>query len=284
MSICSPQYGALLRRSRPLTAERERMLARRWHEHEDRQALDELVVSHLPLVLKIARRYRGYGPSGDDLVAQGNIGLLKAATRFDPERGVRFAAYAATWIRAEMQEYVFRSWSMVRLANTRVVRKLFFKLRQLKRALRPDGRPAEMTSEDVSAIATLLGVPEGAVLDMDRRLAFQDVSLNAHEGPDEGIQKQDQLVDSNDDQERALIDRRELAHRRVLLARALGTLSERERNVLIERRLNEEVSTVGRLALRYGISPERISQIDAKAFQKVRKAVLQADRDAREAA
>ena len=224
------------------------------------------------LVAKIAMGYRGYGLPLADLISEGNVGMMQAIKRFDPERGFRLATYAMWWIRAAIQEYILHSWSLVKMGTTVAQKKLFFNLRKLKGRLQAieDG---DMSPENVTHIAQQLKVPEEDVVNMNRRLAAQDHSLNAplrEEGED---QFQDRLVDENDDQETVLVRSDELAHRRRLLADAMTKLSERERDILVERRLQDAPATLEDLSQRFGISRERVRQIEFRAFGKIKKSV-----------
>ncbi len=255
-----------------LEVEEEKKLAKRWLKRKDRKAGHKLVTSHLRLVAKIAMGYRGYGLPLADLISEGNVGMMQAIKRFDPERGFRLATYAMWWIRAAIQEYILHSWSLVKMGTTVAQKKLFFNLRKLKGRLQAieDG---DMSPENVTHIAQQLKVPEEDVVNMNRRLAAQDHSLNAplrEEGED---QFQDRLVDENDDQETVLVRSDELAHRRRLLADAMTKLSERERDILVERRLQDAPATLEDLSQRFGISRERVRQIEFRAFGKIKKSV-----------
>ncbi len=255
-----------------LTAEQEADLARRWHEAGDRQALDQLVGSHLRLVVKMARGYAGYGLPLGDLVSEGHVGLMRAAQKFDPGRGFRFATYARWWIRAEIQEYVLRSWSLVRMGTTAAQKKLFFNLRRLKTQMQAyeDG---DLSPETAAAIAEELDVPEADVIDMNRRLGVADQSLNVATSSDRGDEWQDRLLEESADQETVIVQRDELARRRRLLARGLTELSEREQQILVKRRLLDEPLTLQELGDAYGISRERVRQIEKRALGKLEDAV-----------
>jgi RNA polymerase sigma-32 factor len=259
-----------------LSASEELALTRRWRESKDHRALDILITRHLRLAISIAAQFSGYRLPMEDLVSQGHVGLLKAANHFDPEHGARFASYAAVWIKAEIQEYVVRSWSLVDVASTRSRKKLFFKLRKLKRELGLTAE-TEMAPEHVARIAGVLGVAEADVLDMHYRLAAPDESLNEAAGPHGEGERLERLVDAADNQETILLRKSNLDHQRRLLAHAMTELTDRERCIFAERRLKEEQPTVRSLSQRYGISPERVSQIEARAFRKIRTAVLDAD-------
>jgi RNA polymerase sigma-32 factor len=255
-----------------LTAEQERDLSRRWRQERDPEALDRLVGSHLRLVAKIARNNSGYGLPVDELISEGNIGLMQAAEKFDPDRGFRFATYAMWWIRAAMQEYVLRSWSLVKMGTTAAQKRLFFNLRKLKRRLEAiEG--GDLSPENVRWIAEELGVPEDDVVQMNRRLAGPEVSLNAPVGAEGDNERQDWLVDEDEDQETVLGEREELTWRRKLLDQAMERLDKRERHILTERRLRENPITLEGLSRQYGISRERVRQLEVRAFQKVQKAM-----------
>ena len=255
-----------------LEIEEEKKLAKRWLKRKDRNAGHKLVTSHLRLVAKIAMGYRGYGLPLADLISEGNVGMMQAIKRFDPERGFRLATYAMWWIRAAIQEYILHSWSLVKMGTTVAQKKLFFNLRKLKGRLQAieDG---DMTPENVASIAQQLKVPEKDVVNMNRRLAAQDHSLNAPLRAEGEDQFQDRLVDESDNQETTLVQTDEVAHRRRLLADAMTGLSERERDILVERRLQVTPATLEHLNQRFGISRERVRQIEFRAFGKIKKSV-----------
>jgi RNA polymerase sigma-32 factor len=265
-------YLAQIKKFPILTQEEEIQFARRWRQLGDRDAAYRLVTSHLRLVAKIAMRYRGYGLPIADIVSEGNIGLMQAVRRFDPERGVRLSTYALWWIKATIQEYVLRSWSMVKVSANNAQKKLFFKLRQAKRAISAveDG---DLRPEQVQAIAARLEVPEREVVDMDRRLRG-DVSLNSrtYDDPDadEAIER---LVDPSPAQDDKLADEHELAQRRQALRAAIQTLGPRERHIFTARRLTDTPPTLEELAAEYGVSRERVRQIEQRAFEKIRLAM-----------
>jgi RNA polymerase sigma-32 factor len=256
-----------------LTVERERELALLWHEKADRAALQQLVGSHLRLVIKIARGFAGYGLPLSDLVAEGNVGLMQAAEKFDAGRGFRFATYAMWWIRAAIQEYVLHSWSLVKMGTTAAQKKLFFNLRRLK------GRMEELEQGDlppdtVRAIAHELEVPEIEVVEMNRRLGGADTSLNALVGADADSEWIEMLPDERPSQESLLVDRNEFQERKERLGAALKTLNARERDIIVERRLKDDPSTLEELSHRYAVSRERIRQIEVRALAKLRHAML----------
>jgi RNA polymerase sigma-32 factor len=258
-----------------LSAERERELAERWRDSRDPEAARELVASHLRLVVKLARGYSGYGFPIAELVAEGNVGLTQALTKFDPERGFRFATYAMWWIKAAIQEHILHNWSLVKLGTTAAQKKLFFNLRRLKARLGETGS-GDLPPEVVASIARDLEVGEGEVVEMNRRLAMGDASLNARLSEDADSEWGDTLVDEGQDQEHEVSEASELAWRRGLLTEAMGVLTPRERHVLTERRLKDEPVTLEDLAQIYGVSRERIRQIEVRAFERVQKAMLAA--------
>ena len=255
-----------------LEPDEEFMLAKRWQEHEDAEAAARLVTSHLRLVAKIAMGYRGYGLPVGELISEGNIGMMQAVKRFDPDRGFRLATYAMWWIRAAMQEYILRSWSLVKIGTTAAQKKLFFNLRRLKGQLQAieDG---DLSAENVEKIATHLGVSETEVVSMNRRLSGGDQSLNAPVREDGDGEWIDWLVEDAPDQETRLGDEQELENRRALLAPAMKVLNDRERHILTERRLREDPATLEALSGEYDISRERVRQIEVRAFEKLQKAM-----------
>jgi RNA polymerase sigma-32 factor len=267
------QYCTETRRFPMLEADEELLLARRWREHGDRDAAERLVSSHLRLVVKLASGYTGYGLPAGEIISEGNVGLMRALERFDPERGFRFATYAMWWIRASIQDYILRAKSLVRIGTTGNQKKLFFKLRQVKGRIGAieDG---DMRPDQVDIIAKELGVTAQDVIDMNRRLGG-DLSLNAPLLDDDASTWQDYLVDEAPSQERTLAESQQGATRRKALAEALAVLSERERRIFVDRRLAEEPITLNQLADELGVSCERVRQIEVQAFQKVRSAVYQ---------
>lgn len=259
-----------------LTSDEEYMLAKRFHDHDDVAAAHKMVTSHLRLVAKIAMGYRGYGLPMNDLIAEGNIGLMQAVKRFDPERGFRLATYAMWWIRASIQEYILHSWSLVKIGTTAAQKKLFFNLRKLKGRLQAidDG---DLHPDTVKKIATELSVPEKDVESMNRRMAGADHSLNAPLRADsEGGEWQDWLMDNSDSQEVVVAEAQELTKRRELLSDAMQSLNDRERHILTERRLQDEPTTLEDLSKVYDISRERVRQIEVRAFEKLQKAMRNA--------
>ena len=247
------------------------MLAKRWADHQDPQAAHRLVTSHLRLAAKIAMGYRGYGLPQAEVISEANVGLMQAVKRFDPEKGFRLATYAMWWIRAAIQEYILRSWSLVKLGTTSAQKKLFFNLRKAKSKIGAyeDG---DLRPENVAKIAHDLNVTEQEVVDMNRRLSGSDASLNAQIGSAEGdsaTQWQDWLEDEDADQAEAYAEADELEARRAMLTAAMDVLNERERDILIERRLRDEPVTLEELSAKYDVSRERIRQIEVRAFEKL---------------
>ncbi len=253
-----------------LAPEEERSLAQRWRDQGDMAAAHKLVTSHLRLVAKIAMGYRGYGMPVSELISEGNVGMMQAVKRFDPDRGFRLATYAMWWIRAAIQEYVLHFWSLVKMGTTAAQKKLFFNLRRMKGQMQAieDG---DLTPEQVAKIARDLAVPEQDVINMNRRLAAPDHSLNAPVREGSEGELQDWLVDPSENQENAIAEHQELTGRKTLLANALKTLTPRERHILMERRLKDEPTTLEDLAHHYDISRQRVSQIEGLAFQKLKK-------------
>jgi RNA polymerase sigma-32 factor len=269
------RYLSEIRNFPMLAPDEEYMLAKRWQEHEDSEAAQKLVTSHLRLVARIAMGYRGYGLPIGEVISEGNVGLMQAVKRFDPERGFRLATYAMWWIKAAIQEYILRSWSLVKMGTTAAQKKLFFNLRKLKGQLQAldDG---DLHPDNVKAIATKLDVPEEDVISMNRRLGG-DSSLNAPLRADaDGGEWMDWLVDDEIDQESALVDREELDNRRGYLVAAMNKLSDREKRIFEARRLSDEPLTLEELSGEFGVSRERIRQIEVRAFEKVQKAVKKA--------
>jgi RNA polymerase sigma-32 factor len=257
-----------------LTPEEEYMLAKRWTEHQDTDAAARLVNSHLRLVAKIAMGYRGYGLPLAELISEGNIGLMQGVKKFEPERGFRLATYAMWWIRASIQEFILRSWSLVKMGTTAAQKKLFFNLRRMKNRIEAfeDG---DMKPEDVTKIATDLGVSEEDVISMNRRMAMGgDTSLNVPLRDDSEGSWQDFLVDSEPLQDERVAEAEETRIRHDLLVEALGALNERERHILTERRLTDEPKTLEELSQVYDVSRERIRQIEVRAFEKLQKALM----------
>ncbi|MGO4128195.1 RNA polymerase sigma factor RpoH [Inquilinus sp. YAF38] len=269
------RYLQEIRQFPMLEPQEEFMLAKAWREHGDTESAHRLVTSHLRLVAKIAMGYRGYGLPISELISEGNVGMMQAVKRFDPDRGFRLATYAMWWIRAAIQEYILHSWSLVKMGTTAAQKKLFFNLRKLKGQLQAieDG---DLKPETVTKIATELSVPEQDVISMNRRLAAPDHSLNAPLRVDGEGEWQDWLVDERDSQEVMLADKQELGKRQQLLKDAMAHLNDRERRILSERRLRDEPTTLEDLSQEYGISRERVRQIEVRAFEKLQKAIRNA--------
>src|SRR5258706_3289738 len=264
------RYLSEIRTFPMLEPNEECMLDKRWREHEDTEAAHKLVTSHLRLVAKIAMGYRGYGLPINEVIAEGNIGLMQAVKRFEPERGFRLATYAMWWIRASIQEYILRSWSLVKLGTTAAQKKLFFNLRRVKGQIEAL-EEGDMHPEHVTDIAKRLGVPEQEVVNMNRRLASPDSSLNTPLGTESESEWQDWLPDESLDQETRLAETEELEERRTLLSTALEELTPRERDILQARRLRDEPMTLEDLSVKYDISRERVRQIEVRAFEKLQE-------------
>jgi RNA polymerase sigma-32 factor len=270
------RYLDEIRKFPMLEPQEEYMLAKRYQEHDDRSAAHKLVTSHLRLVAKIAMGYRGYGLPIGEVVSEGNVGLMQAVKKFEPDRGFRLATYAMWWIKAAIQEYILRSWSLVKMGTTANQKRLFFNLRRLKGRIQALDE-GDLKPEQVKEIATTLKVSEDEVVSMNRRLSG-DASLNAPIKASEGDsgQWQDWLVDEHDNQEEILIEQDELDNRRALLANAMKVLNERERRIFEARRLSEEPVTLEDLSTEFDISRERVRQIEVRAFEKVQEAVRKA--------
>ena len=266
------RYLAEIRKFPMLEPQQEYMLAKRWREHDDRDAAHKLVTSHLRLVAKIAMGYRGYGLPQAEVISEANVGLMQAVKRFDPERGFRLATYAMWWIRASIQEYILRSWSLVKMGTTSAQKKLFFNLRKAKAKLGAL-EEGDLRPENVARIAHDLNVTEQEVVDMNRRLSGGDASLNATVGSADGdstAQWQDWLEDDTANQAEAYAEADELDTRRSMLTAAMDVLNDRERDILTERRLRDDPVTLEDLSGRYGVSRERIRQIESKTMSKLR--------------
>jgi RNA polymerase sigma-32 factor len=266
------RYLQEIRKFPMLSAEEELALAHRWRDQEDTEAAHKLVTSHLRLVAKIAMGYRGYGLPMGELISEGNVGMMQAVKRFDPDRGFRLATYAMWWIRAAIQEYILHSWSLVKMGTTAAQKKLFFNLRRLKGQMQAieDG---DLQPEQVAKIAHALAVPEQDVVNMNRRLTAPDHSLNAPLRSDSEGEWQDWLVDESENQETVIAEQEEVSGRKALLGSALKTLNDRERHILIERRLQDNPTTLEDLSQQYNISRERVRQIEVRAFEKLQKAM-----------
>jgi RNA polymerase sigma-32 factor len=264
------RYLQEIRKFPLLEPEEEYMLAKRWVDHQDAQAAHKMVTSHLRLAAKIAMGYRGYGLPQAEVISEANVGLMQAVKRFDPEKGFRLATYAMWWIRASIQEYILRSWSLVKLGTTSAQKKLFFNLRKAKAKVGAL-EEGDLRPENVAQIAKDLSVTEAEVVDMNRRLSGSDASLNATVGSDgdSSTQWQDWLEDEDSDQAEAYEEKDELDARRALLVQAMAVLNDREKDVLMQRRLAEDPVTLEELSESYGVSRERIRQIEVRAFEKL---------------
>lgn len=268
------RYLSEIRKFPILTPEQEYMLAKRYAEHADSEAAAQLVTSHLRLVAKIAMGYRGYGLPVSELISEGNIGLMQGVKKFEPDRGFRLATYAMWWIRASIQEFILRSWSLVKMGTTAAQKKLFFNLRRMKNNIEAfeDG---DLHPDDVKKIATDLGVTEEDVISMNRRMAMGgDTSLNVPMREDGEGQWQDWLADTDPLQDERVADRQESELRHDMLVEAMDDLNDREKHILAERRLAEEPKTLEELSQVYGVSRERVRQIEVRAFEKLQKAMM----------
>jgi RNA polymerase sigma-32 factor len=269
------RYLSEIRKFPVLTAEQEYMLAKRYQEHEDPEAAAQLVSSHLRLVAKIAMGYRGYGLPVADLISEGNVGLMQGVKKFEPDRGFRLATYAMWWIKASMQEFILRSWSLVKMGTTAAQKKLFFNLRRMKKQLEAY-EDSDLSPADVTKIATDLGVPEQEVVNMNRRMMMGgDASLNVSlRGDEEGAGEwQDWLTDDRPLQDETVAEAEESQMRTAMLAEAMDSLNDRERHILTERRLTDKPQTLEELSQAYDVSRERIRQIEVRAFEKLQKAM-----------
>ena len=269
-------YLAQIKKFPMLDAEEEYMLAKNWRKTGNLKSAEKLVTSHLRLVAKIAMGYRGYGLPVSELVSEGNIGLMQAVKKFDPEKGFRLATYAMWWIKASIQEYILRSWSLVKIGTTTAQKKLFFNLKKIKNKIAPKTE-GDLRNEHVSEIAKKLNVSKEEVVSMNRRLSGKEYSLNAPIGED-GDQWQDWLVDKEMDQELRFAQQEEMGQRKDLLLDSIKILNEREKEILYARRLTDEPLTLENLSKKYKISRERIRQIENKAFEKLQKHMLNSAR------
>src|SRR5215475_12618117 len=275
LAVMSPdgglsRYLAEIRKFPMLAKDEEFMLAKRWQEHEDPDAAHQMVTSHLRLVAKIAMGYRGYGLPVSEIVSEGNVGLMQAVKRFDPDKGFRLATYAMWWIRASIQEYVLRSWSMVKMGTTAAQKKLFFNLRKAKNNIGAI-EEGDLTPDHTATLADQLGVTETEVTEMNRRLSGGDASLNAPLRSESESEWQDWLADDTADQETRLAERDEMGDRHELLVNAMKDLTERERDIIQARRLQDEPATLEELSQKYGVSRERVRQIEVRAFEKLQR-------------
>ncbi|MEO0063474.1 MAG: hypothetical protein RLZZ08_2034 [Pseudomonadota bacterium] len=269
------RYLSEIKKFPVLTAEQEYMLAKRYADHEDPQAAAQLVTSHLRLVAKIAMGYRGYGLPVSDLISEGNVGLMQGVKKFEPDRGFRLATYAMWWIKASMQEFILRSWSLVKMGTTAAQKKLFFNLRRMKKQLEAYD-DSDLHPDDVAKIAKDLGVPEQEVVNMNRRMMMGgDASLNVSmRGDEEGSgQWQDWLADDSPLQDTVVAEAEEAKFRHEMLVEAMDSLNDREKHILVERRLTDNPQTLEELSQEYNVSRERIRQIEVRAFEKLQKAM-----------
>jgi RNA polymerase sigma-32 factor len=269
------RYLAEIKKFPILTAEQEYMLAKRYAEHEDPEAAAQLVTSHLRLVAKIAMGYRGYGLPVSDLISEGNVGLMQGVKKFEPDRGFRLATYAMWWIKASIQEFILRSWSLVKMGTTAAQKKLFFNLRRMKKQLEAY-EDSDLHPDDVKKIATDLGVPEQEVINMNRRMMMGgDGSLNTpmRNGEEGSGEWQDWLADDGPLQDELVADAEESEVRHDMLVEAMDSLNEREKHILTERRLTDDPQTLEELSQQYDVSRERIRQIEVRAFEKLQKAM-----------
>jgi RNA polymerase sigma-32 factor len=281
LSVMSPdgglsRYLTEIRKFPMLAKDEEFMLAQRWKEHQDSEAAHKMVTSHLRLVAKIAMGYRGYGLPIGEVISEGNVGLMQAVKKFEPDKGFRLATYAMWWIRASIQEYILRSWSLVKMGTTAAQKKLFFNLRKAKSQIEAfqDG---DLRPDQVSAIATKLGVLDSEVISMNRRLGGPDASLNAPLRADGESEWQDWLADDDQvSQETVVAESQEKSMRMSLLEEAMVELTDRERHILTERRLKDDPTTLEDLASQYGVSRERVRQIEVRAFEKLQKSMREA--------
>ncbi|HEX4889032.1 MAG TPA: RNA polymerase sigma factor RpoH [Alphaproteobacteria bacterium] len=283
LSVLTPEGGLSrylqeIRQFPVLDPDEEYMLAKRWREHGDSEAAHKMVTSHLRLVAKMAMGYRGYGLPVGEVISEGNVGLMQAVKRFEPDKGFRLSTYAMWWIRAAIQEYILRSWSLVKIGTTAAQKKLFFNLRRVKNQIQALDE-GDMNSEQVALIAQKLSVSEQEVTNMNQRLAGQDNSLNAPLRMDADGEWQDWLVDDRPDQEAVLGDSEEFKIRHALLEDAMQHLSDREKEILTARRLREEPATLEDLSQQYNISRERVRQIEVRAFEKLQRAMRRSARE-----
>jgi RNA polymerase sigma-32 factor len=267
------RYLSEIRKFPMLEKNEEFMLARRWRDHEDTEAAEKMVTSHLRLVAKIAMGYRGYGLPMAEVISEGNVGLMQAVKKFDPDKGFRLATYAMWWIKASIQEYILRSWSLVKMGTTAAQKKLFFNLRRMKKNL-DAYEDTDLHPDDVTTIATTLGVSEVEVVNMNRRMMMGgDASLNVSLREEGEGQWQDILEDDTPLQDEIVAEAEEKSVRHEMLLEAMGSLNDRERDILTERRLTEDPKTLEELSQVYNVSRERVRQIEVRAFEKVQKAI-----------
>jgi len=268
-------YLAEIKKFPMLSPEEEYMLAKRWKKRGDLKSAQKLITSHLRLVAKIAMRYKGYGLPVNEIISEGNIGLMQAVKKFDPEKGFKLATYAMWWIKASIQEYILRSWSLVKMGTTSAQKKLFFNLKKIKNQLSINNT-GDLKNEHVEEISKRLKVKKEEVVSMNRRLLGKEKSLNDPIKDDDGTEWQDWLVDNKMDHEIGLSKKQELDHRKNLMAEAMSVLNQREKEILTSRRLSENIATLDDLSKKHKVSRERIRQIETKAFEKLQKAILAA--------
>jgi RNA polymerase sigma-32 factor len=259
-----------------LTPEDEYMLAKRWTEYTDYDAAHKLVTSHLRLVAKIASGYRGYGLPIAELIAEGNIGLMQAVKKFEPERGFRLSTYAMWWIRASIQEFVLRSWSLVKMGTSAAQKRLFFNLKKMRKRLKTVDDGKTLTPDEIRIIASELNVNEQDVIDMDQRMGAHDQNLNARIGADGDAEWMDLLADPSDNQETTLAESEDFQQKKDLMLQAMASLSEREREIITQRRLSEDAITLEELSHQFNISRERVRQIETRALEKMTAFVMHA--------
>ena len=259
-----------------LSADEEYMLAKRWTEYTDYDAAHQLVTSHLRLVAKIASGYRGYGLPMSELIAEGNIGLMQAVKKFEPERGFRLSTYAMWWIRASIQEFVLRSWSLVKMGTSAAQKRLFFNLKKMRKRLKTVDDGKTLTPDEIRTIAHELNVNEQDVIDMDQRMGAHDQNLNAKIGGDGDAEWGDLMADPADSHELVLAEQEDFQQKRTLMLEAMDSLNEREREIILQRRLSEDAITLEELSERFGISRERVRQIETRALEKMTQFVMEA--------
>ncbi len=282
-NLPSPSVGGLsvylsqIKKFPMLDAEEEYMLAKNWRENGNLQSAHKLVTSHLRLVAKIAMGYRGYGLPVNELISEGNLGLMQAVKKFDPDKGFRLATYAMWWIKAAIQEYVLRSWSLVKMGTTTAQKKLFFNLKKLKNQIAP-GQEGDLKDEQVNEISKRLDVESHEVINMNRRMMGQEKSLNDPIKSGEADEWQDWLVDDSLDQELVISQQQEYNDKKDLLKSAMKILNEREKEIIIARRLSENPTTLDDLSKKYKVSRERVRQIETKAFEKLQKSMINASK------
>ena len=269
------KYLAEIKKFPMLSPEEEYMLAKRWKKRGDLKSAQKLITSHLRLVAKIAMKYKGYGLPVNEIISEGNIGLMQAVKKFDPERGFKLATYAMWWIKASIQEYILRSWSLVKMGTTSAQKKLFFNLKKIKNQLSINNS-SDLKNEHVEEISKRLKVKKEEVVSMNRRLLGKEKSLNDPIKDEDGTEWQVWLVDNKLDHEIVLSKKQELDHRKNLMKEAMGVLNQREKEILTSRRLSENIATLDDLSKKHKVSRERIRQIETKAFEKLQKAILAA--------